>query len=302
MRIEKEEIEAFYPEDYAGPGNYRMGLTSSYVTKILNWSETKNTNRDSLVLRICRKTTPKHSVLLTGDAENATFSGLEKEELKSTILVAPHHGAQTKNSYSDDIIEKIQPKYVVLSADGASHPAPYTVERYHNLGSIEKGKLLHLICNPGEAIESEGLVRLGEAYAYTDDGRRNAIQIYVTKHAIYCTNFGTLKFTLDDTIGITTRGISMGIPKNIEDKELFKSVTNLNLSKMGLKKEDLLELAKHWLKLKKLACLDIRCNSINLCNSKVNESILDLIESLSEIEDHDFTIKMLPQKVKQKKS
>ena len=292
-----------------------MGLDTAHDTHILNWSKgSPNPNIDSLVLRISSEN-HDHSVLLTGDAENATFSGLEKEELKSTILVAPHHGAQTKNSYSDDIIKKIKPKYVVLSADGASHPAPYTVERYHNLGSIEKGKLLHLICNPGEAIESEGLVRLGEAYAYTGDGGRTAIQIYVTKHALYCTSFGTLKFTLDSPtvppappsdgikVEVVQDSISMGIPKNITDKEpMFKSVTNLTLINMALKDDDLIELAKYWLNLTGLTYLDISKNKINLLESDINNAIQDLIESLSEIKNHDFTIKMLPQKVKQKKS
>ena len=221
------QVESFYPNDSnTFPENYKMGVDNegkTYNTRILNWSDTKNTNHDSLVLRISRNTDPKYSVLLTGDATKASFSKTNQEQLESTIMVAPHHGAQTEHSFSPEVMGKIQPKYVIFSSDGVSfsHPAAYTVERYHKLDSIKKDTLLHLVCSPGAIIEPEGLVRLGEAYAYTEAEGKNYIQIYVTKHAIYCTTFGTIKSTLGDTINITTSGISMGIPKNIGSKTLF---------------------------------------------------------------------------------
>ena len=298
----KKKIKAFYPSNRKIPDYYDMGLDTAHDTHILNWSKgSPNPNIDSLVLRISSEN-HDHSVLLTGDAENATFSGLTKKQSKlltSSILVAPHHGA-TKDSNSENFISLVQPAYVVFSAGvhgSYNHPTKKVVKRYLNSENIEMEALIHIISLPYELTQDD-LKFIG---TQTFPGKKKLkYYFYLTKAEIYLTMNGTLKFLLSSTIKI--KQILENPFVGMFPPEISNTLTKLTLSNMELNNYDLLEIAKHWLKLKKLACLDIRCNSINLRNSKVNESIFDLIESLSEIKNHDFTIKMLPQKVKQKKS
>ncbi len=101
--------------------------------EILN--PTKNTkftgNNASCVLKI---STTRHSILLTADIENKAEQQLikiAKNKLKSTLMIAPHHGSKT--SSTQDFINAVLPSMVVVSngyKNRFSHPSQKIINRY----------------------------------------------------------------------------------------------------------------------------------------------------------------------------
>ena len=84
----------------------------------------------SCVLRI---STTQASVLLAGDIELAQEARLvvEQKELKSTVLLVPHHGSKTSSSAA--FLDAVQPQLAVVQAgyrNRFGHPAASVVERY----------------------------------------------------------------------------------------------------------------------------------------------------------------------------
>jgi len=60
-----------------------------------------------------------------------------KKDLKSDVIIAPHHGGD--NASSQEFIEAVKPKYVVFSCgDKHVHPRDITVKRYVAFGVDEK--------------------------------------------------------------------------------------------------------------------------------------------------------------------
>ncbi|SMN12678.1 DNA internalization-related competence protein ComEC/Rec2 [Bathymodiolus heckerae thiotrophic gill symbiont] len=98
-------------------------------------SPDKNThfkgNNASCVLKI---STPKHSVLLTGDIEREAEHHLvknNKEKLKSTVLLSPHHGSKTSSTQT--FLEAVSPSLVIVSSGFKNrfhHPAKTIIKRY----------------------------------------------------------------------------------------------------------------------------------------------------------------------------
>jgi len=92
-------------------------------------------NDQSLVLRLTHGET---SFLLPSDIEKETENALLdrlQHNLKSDVLVAPHHGSAT--SSSEAFLQEVAPRYVAISAgqNQAGHfPAPETTDRYQKLG------------------------------------------------------------------------------------------------------------------------------------------------------------------------
>ena len=90
----------------------------------------KDNNR-SCVLRV---STPKGSVLLTGDIEREVEAALVESDstaLKSDVLIVPHHGSKTSSTLS--FIEAVNPKVAVFTAgyrNRFGHPKSEIVERY----------------------------------------------------------------------------------------------------------------------------------------------------------------------------
>ena len=77
-----------------------------------------------------------YRVLLTGDVEKVGEEELLSEELERTdILKAAHHGS--KNSTSNEFLQKVQPKHTVISCGKQNrygHPHSETIHRlqtYH---------------------------------------------------------------------------------------------------------------------------------------------------------------------------
>ncbi len=95
----------------------------------------KDNNR-SCVLKI---TSSSGSVLLTGDIEKEVESALiaqVPEQLKSDVMVAPHHGSKT--SSSSEFIDTVLPDIVVFTSgylNRFKHPVPLVVARYQSSSS-----------------------------------------------------------------------------------------------------------------------------------------------------------------------
>jgi competence protein ComEC len=93
-------------------------------------------NNASCVLKI---SVGEHSLLFTGDIEQKIeaelLSRLDSSLLKSTILIAPHHGSKTSSSPA--FIRRVSPQIVIYPTgflNSYHHPHPTIVERYAELG------------------------------------------------------------------------------------------------------------------------------------------------------------------------
>lgn len=98
-------------------------------------------NDRSCVLKI---TSVSGSLLLTGDIEKqAELALIAKQQdnqhsamLKSSVLIAPHHGSKT--SSSEEFIAAVSPDWVIFTAGYLNrfrHPLPEVVSRYENASS-----------------------------------------------------------------------------------------------------------------------------------------------------------------------
>jgi competence protein ComEC len=95
-------------------------------------------NDSSCVLRI---SVGPHQILLTGDIEKFAEKNLtefELPQLKSEILVAPHHGSKT--SAEDAFVTAVQPHYVLFPVGYRNRyhfPHQIVVDKYKKLAAIE---------------------------------------------------------------------------------------------------------------------------------------------------------------------
>ena len=105
------------------------------VFQMLNNSHTFTGNNASCVLKISNQ---NHSVLLTGDIEKKAERHLVNtwgEQLKSDILISPHHGSKT--SSSELFLSTVLPDWVVISSgykNRFNHPAKAVTTRYQQHG------------------------------------------------------------------------------------------------------------------------------------------------------------------------
>jgi len=107
------------------------------------------------------------SVLLPGDLEaEAETLLLEKHDLASTVLLAPHHGSKT--SSTGEFLKRVMPSIVIFSSKagerGLVHPE--ILQRYKELGA----EILHT----GE----DGMVSL------ETDGSDLRVRTYLTNRSI----------------------------------------------------------------------------------------------------------------------
>jgi competence protein ComEC len=90
----------------------------------------------SCVLRV--RDSAGRSVLLTGDIEAPQEAALVARlgpELRSTLLLVPHHGSRT--SSSERFLDAVQPQVAMVQAGYRSrfgHPAPDVLARYQARG------------------------------------------------------------------------------------------------------------------------------------------------------------------------
>ena len=105
------------------------------------------TNALSCVLRVSTTGPDAQSVLLTGDIEADQELALlarwplsapsddAQATLRSTVLIAPHHGSKTSSTQA--FLEAVQPEQTVVQAGRRNrygHPAPTVLARYQSLG------------------------------------------------------------------------------------------------------------------------------------------------------------------------
>ncbi len=92
-------------------------------------------NNHSLVVKI---SLGKISFLFPGDIEKEAekeLAALQRDALRSTILIAPHHGSRT--SSSPDFLDTVSPETVIISCDRAGRyhfPHPTVLKRYRRRG------------------------------------------------------------------------------------------------------------------------------------------------------------------------
>ncbi len=98
----------------------------------------RNSNNNSLVIKVSFGTTAflfPGDIMAAAEKELVNVSGVAGNRLKSTILVAPHHGS--RSSSSPAFLNRVQPASVVISSGAAQSyhlPHPSVVERYKKRG------------------------------------------------------------------------------------------------------------------------------------------------------------------------
>ena len=111
--------------------NMRWQQLQLEVVWPLSRSESSQENHHSCTIRV---SDGLHSVLLPGDIGKSTetyLSNTEGKKLKSTVLLAPHHGSNT--SSGADFIKQVDPVWVVYShgqRKGWNFPSQAVVNRY----------------------------------------------------------------------------------------------------------------------------------------------------------------------------
>lgn len=135
------KMEIFYPkEDLAG-------------------KQVENLNNTSIVAKLIFGQT---SFLFTGDAESEVEDELigGGVDLKADVLKVAHHGS--KNATSQNFLEKVQPKFAVISVGADNqfgHPNAMTVKRLENIGA----KVLRTDKDGDVKIKSDGIeVKINE--------------------------------------------------------------------------------------------------------------------------------------------
>lgn len=93
-------------------------------------------NDNSCVLKISHK---QQQFLLTGDIEISAEDWLVKQygpELKSSVLIAPHHGSKTSSSL--EFLQQVEPELILIPAGYLNRfkfPHPQVLKRYQQIGS-----------------------------------------------------------------------------------------------------------------------------------------------------------------------
>jgi len=106
-----------------------------YPTEDLVGKQVENLNDTSIVAKLIFGQT---SFLFTGDAEMEMEEKLINggADLKADVLKVAHHGS--KNATSQNFLEKVQPKFAVISVGADNqfgHPNGMTVKRLENIGA-----------------------------------------------------------------------------------------------------------------------------------------------------------------------
>jgi beta-lactamase superfamily II metal-dependent hydrolase len=153
---EVEEINLHEKDSVITPGvKLKFGkATLSFLCGFnkppIAWNMKGNAEKVNSVSIVMKLQYSRHSVLFCGDAVgwSPRTSPIATEQyliqnaahlLPSTILIAPHHGAENGNS--DAFIEKVSPEYVIFSAGGKHfHPRAVAATRYLNHG-VELSKI-----------------------------------------------------------------------------------------------------------------------------------------------------------------
>ena len=143
--IRKVRLEVLYPPE-------------DFMNRTDTWR--KKDNNKSLVLKA---TFGDISFLFPGDIEapaEADLVSMAGKKLKSTVLIAPHHGS--KSSSTEAFLDAVKPEYIIISSGGnrAKFPHPTVMERYRKRG-------YQIFCT-----DTHGAIRI------SSDGRNLSIRTY----------------------------------------------------------------------------------------------------------------------------
>ncbi|QTA78528.1 DNA internalization-related competence protein, ComEC/Rec2-like [Desulfonema limicola] len=101
----------------------------------INETWQKKSNNKSLVIKLIFK---QISILFPGDVEaraEQELTAINQDSLKSTIMIAPHHGSKT--SSSDLLLDHVSPEIIIISAGWKNRfncPHDSVLEKYKNRG------------------------------------------------------------------------------------------------------------------------------------------------------------------------
>ncbi|NLP41636.1 MAG: MBL fold metallo-hydrolase [Veillonellaceae bacterium] len=150
--VEKKDI----PFTVVVPGN-QIDIGDGIKLKVLApekpFITNSELNNNSIVVKLVYGS---FSMLLTGDAERESEKRLLKaygDELKSTILKAPHHGSSTSSISS--FLKRVAPEAIIISVgqnNDYHHPHPSVMKRYNDL----KTKLYRTDTDGTVTITSDG--------------------------------------------------------------------------------------------------------------------------------------------------
>lgn len=170
-------------------------------------------NKDSLVLKIEHGLS---SVMLMGDATQATTNRIIQNYeddaenlnfLKSTVLLASHHGSAEHGCNMEEWLRLVDPKCVAIS-HGHQHGHPQA-KAYDNF------KQLNLVSTP------EHQVLVGKGINKAEDYYKGCL--HTTFRAIYSTlNSGTLTFELQKKTLTVSSDISSPLEISLEDLQLIE--------------------------------------------------------------------------------
>ena len=141
-----------------------------------DYESPQKSNAMSCVLRI---STSQASVLLAGDVELAQearlvsnqpvggLGGLNSTDLKSTLLLVPHHGSKTSSSAA--FLDAVQPQLAVVQAgyrNRFGHPAASVLERYNerNIKVMDTAHCGALLWTSSSANETRCQREIGKRY------------------------------------------------------------------------------------------------------------------------------------------
>ncbi len=120
------------PIDDCNGVNPQIQILWGAITPTTGWkqADVSNANNNSLVIRIDYG---KSSVLITGDLEDRAIEGLIKRyegtsALDADVYVCGHHGS--KNGTTKALLQKISPKYAVISMGDLSRETLWTAWAY----------------------------------------------------------------------------------------------------------------------------------------------------------------------------
>ena len=110
-----------------------FSLGEATLKVIYTGADTSDLNNTSIVLRL---DFGENSFLFTGDATNKTEEKILDQDIEVDVLKVGHHGS--KYSTTDDFLEKVNPKYAVISVakyNSYHHPNDETLEKLEQFGA-----------------------------------------------------------------------------------------------------------------------------------------------------------------------
>ncbi len=136
-KIEHKGLKEGDVLDFGGGVKFEvLSPTASLVKKGQDKGYKHDPNNESVVGRLVFG---QFTMLFTGDAEKETEASIlqtHKDDVKSIVLKAPHHGSHT--SSSDAYLKAVQPKVCLISCGQGNdygHPHKETLDKYKRLAA-----------------------------------------------------------------------------------------------------------------------------------------------------------------------